>query len=320
MSKLLAIACSDFHVHKFKQFNHGNSRLENTISAITEIYNYARERDIPILFAGDFYHDPQTVENETNYLGLKTLKQLSKHTRTYAISGNHDLSQRNGKTNKSPSHLNIFEHLFLNFRLVDSTIITTYDFLVAGVPYMDNEVDLRDAIVDLNKTVNHMNFPHPKILLLHTDWMNAKTCTGITIGEMEYLNKRLIEDWDWVICGHIHKPQVLGSNIIMCGSPIHQNAGDEGVEMGFWEIYNDKVVFIPLNKYPHYKTLTPTMQKNDKDYYIEQGALLVVEKHETGEFTLDKSKKKLATKYCDMLGINNRAKRKALIEILNRAE
>jgi hypothetical protein len=125
------------------------------------------------------------------------------------------------------------------------------------------------------------------------------------------------EPWGLVICGHIHKPMALGHNVLMLGASLHQDAGDEGTEMGYWEIYSNLTYqFKPL-ALPQFKT---GEEQNDGNYWVNNKATLVDEEIKVGEFAINNSRKKLASLYCKVKGIKKKSWKRALIEILNETE
>src|SRR5690606_6989935 len=101
---------------------------------------------------------------------------------------------------------------------------------VWGLPYFNNDHDLKEAILKLKDQIKRTHKDKGlKILLLHTDMPGAKTPEGFTIGETQSIPRNLdkfFEEWDLVLCGHIHKPQKLSEKCYMLGCPIQQNIGN----------------------------------------------------------------------------------------------
>lgn len=324
MPELIAIAFGDLHIHKFRNFNANNQRLSNSLKVLKVISNVAIEKKVRVLFTGDLYHNPKELENEVNSKTLDMYRRVfeDKGIDFYAISGNHDMSEKNGGGHISPSHLDAFNH-FKTFHKADYTYWVNPKFTVWGLPYMNSDLHLKSMIEQLKKdVVNHKGF---KILLLHSDCPGATTPEGIEVKETEHIPWNLdvfFKEFDLVLFGHIHKPQQLSKKCYMLGSPIHQNAGDEGCEMGYWEVYSDaSMKFVPLNKFPKFVRLGKGEEvPDDKNYYIPFEDVLEDEDAELGEFNLSNTRKQLAKRYCKIKGVKGKAKRRALIEILNQAE
>lgn len=332
--KVIGIAFSDLHMHKYTQFSKEiqgiNGRLYQSILVLGYMAKLAEKYGVPLFFPGDFFETQAWLDNELGALALHTYKKMieAKETWMYAISGNHDMSQRNSNDVKSPSHLVKFK-VFDRFCLLDdiSCAITPGDELVIqGVPYMDNDADTLKAIKEKKKGLELVPKKAIKILLLHQDFPGAKTPAGFECKEYKALDRdlnKLFKPWDFVLCGHIHRPQKLARNAWMLGSPIQQITSDAGTKMGYWKLYSDKTIkFCPLNKkFPTFIKLKENETPwNDKDYFIEMPKDDLVEnKKRKKEFNINHSRKKLAKQYLAEKGIKNENKLKALTKILSEA-
>lgn len=322
MSKVIAIATADWHLHKFQNFDKDGSRLNWALKAARHIMKQAQKLNVPILFAGDLIHTPKSIETETNAL----IQELFHKNPTWfvSISGNHDMSERNGNKVRSPSHLNSLQH-HNNFMLLDkeNKPWRIGGALVWGIPYMNSETDLRERIDDLKRIVK--NYKGIKILMLHSDMPGAKTPEGFTLGEVESIPKNLDEffkGWDLVICGHIHRRQRLSKKVVMLGCPIQQIECQVKYKYGYWEIMDDASIrFVDMPDYPKFVRLEPGgVPWNNRDYFIEPEVVLAEEEVQVGEFNINASRSKLAKSYLALRQIKNKPKRRALIKILNEIE
>lgn len=332
MKKVIGIGFSDLHMHKYTQFSTPiqgiNGRLYQSMLALSYISKIAYKYGVPLFFPGDFFETQAWLDNELGALAIHTYKKVvqDKGIWFYAISGNHDMSQRNGTDTKSPSHLVKFK-VFSQFCLLDdiSCAITPHDELfIQGVPYMDNDADTLAEIKKKKEGLRLAPKKSIKILMLHQDFPGAKTPAGFECKEYKALGRnlnKLFKPWDFVLCGHIHKPQQLAKNAWMLGSPIQQISSDAGTKMGYWKLYSDKTIkFCPLNKkFPNFIKLKENETPwNDKDYFIEMPPDdLVDNKEGNNKFTLNKSKDKLAKQYLAQKGIKDKGKLKALRKILS---
>lgn len=321
MAKVVAIATADWHIHKFRAFDKEGSRLRMALGAAQVIFDSARALKVPILFSGDLFHTPKEVENETMALTQK-LFHNNRDVPFIAISGNHDMAEKNSHDHRSPTHLDSFRH-FPNFHCVDDTYYNDSNLFVRGVPYMNNDADIvkRMRIKGIMPGDGGLS-----ILLLHSDAPGAVTPEGIKLGETEHINYVMFEGWDLVLFGHIHKAQLLhakkGTKAFMLGCPIHQNAGDAGNPCGYWEVREDGTMnFIELTLFPQFVRLKPgEIPREDGNYYIETKEVLEESEVSLGEFNINKSKKKLAMQYCKLKGTKSKTKLKELIKVLNDAE
>src|SRR5882757_1317477 len=322
---LLAIAFSDLHAYKFRQFDVNGSRLNFTLDAFQKIMIEANRLNVPILFAGDLYHTPKEIESETLTKTTDALQCFLK-TQMYAISGNHDQNEKNGWDYRSNTYLKMHWATNPKFKLLDyltqglEHFNFKDSFLLQGIPYMTSEDETKKAVDAYRKKAKE--YKGFKILLMHGD---VKGCKDYN--EHEMYDGKLFEDgvdiffkeWDLVLYGHIHRAQKISKKVYMLGSPIHQISSDKG-EMGYWQIFNDQdPKFIGLADYPKFIHLG----KGEKpladtgDYYIpfeEEGE---PEDMEKGNFNLNVSRTKLATRYMKVKGIKSKIKKKELIHILN---
>lgn len=328
MSRLLALAYSDIHKYSFPAFaKEKYSRFKMSLSVEEYISKQAKELKVPVLFCGDMFHDPKSLEN---YILEESIAHFGKHfhknsIQFYAISGNHDMSEKNLKDNISPTYLRAFDKMgFSNFNLVDNkreTIGAGVD--VYGIPYYHDDSYFFERIKELNrklKTEKHYN--RRSILLIHRDIPGAATPLGFKTEDIQGFPKKIDKLWDnftWVLSGHIHKPQQLSDKCFMLGSPIHQTTGDIGCEMGYWKVYDDKVKFISLNHlFPTFIQLGPGEEPyNDKDYFLP----FIEDKKEDNKegtitFSTSLTPKKLVKRYFKAKGLKNKTQRRILTNLL----
>jgi DNA repair protein SbcD/Mre11 len=100
----------------------------------------------------------------------------------------------------------------------------------------------------------------PIILLLHWSVSGASLPTGLPVDQLH----DVILPWtdldalgfDAVVCGHIHKPQILGNGVFYCGSPQQLNHGEANDEHGVWLIEPGQLdeTFLPIES-PRFVTL-----------------------------------------------------------------
>lgn len=325
--KVVAIATGDWHIHPFNNTNDPLKRLDISLKVGGLIVEKAKRYGVPILFTGDFFHTPKGIPTEVHEVVppwyKTTMGSTGAQIEFICIDGNHDLSQKNTLKNQSPSHLKSFEENPGFKRLNNSFVQGAFNTLIYGIPYYDYERDWVIKIKEATKEVDALK-KCKKILLLHGNAPGAKTPQGFEI-ESKLNLKYLSKHWDLVLMGHIHKPQKLYKKVYMLGSPIQQTFGDEGTQMGYWEVYDDMTVkLIPLNNlFPEFVTLTPDQiirkgDDNPKGDYIKvkQEPEIETEDELLNDFLVSNSRKKLAKNYLKVKGIKDKKKLKALINIL----
>lgn len=335
--KIIALAVSDFHLHNFSDFDipKGN-RFKQSYKVMLLIYLKAGRYNVPVLNCGDWFHNPKDVENNIVSTTLRNLDMLDKtNIHTYTIPGNHDQSEKHTLLNESPNYLQGFEH-FKTFHSLNNNLLSLNESYalnldVYGIPYYTYEKDWMIKIKEANKWAAKVSNKR-KILLLHGNAPFAQTTTGQTIEDC-ILPKQLdkfFKHWDLVLFGHIHKPQRLSKKCIMLGSPIQQNRGDEGIEMGYWEIHEDMTAkFISLNdRFPEFITLTEKQflnyenvsPKKFPDYIIhvdDPGQPNQGDKQTSKGFSDVSNRNALSKAYMRAKRIKSKSKKHALIKILN---
>jgi DNA repair exonuclease SbcCD nuclease subunit len=184
---------------------------------------------------------------------------------------------------------------------------------------MNNDADVAESI-----PLPRFKDDKLRILLLHSDAPGAKTPEGFVIGETEHIHYKLFKGWDLALFGHIHKAQMLYKDdkkaAFMLGCPIHQNAGDAGNACGYWELDSKGAMGFRRLSFPQFIKLKPGETPYDNyNYFIKPEEVVEESEVKLGEFNLNKSKKKLAKQFCTAKSIKNKAKLRALVEILNQA-
>lgn len=323
--KLIAIAFADIHIFKWRLFNDAKlTRLQYGLNCLGHILKEGNRLNVPILFGGDLVHDPKEIENKTLSGLVSVLNAYTPLKGLYAISGNHDLSEKNGKDSLSPSFIQTLSNCIYNFNCIDFNVMEPNKrFSVHGIPYMNNDSELRDAIKYAKEEAKDVTDCPFKILMLHTDAPGAKDPNGFEVGDCEAIDNdmdKYFEPFDLVLFGHIHKPQKLSNKCYMLGSPLHQVSNDKG-KMGYWRIYsNSKPELVPLDFPRFIKLGEGETAPDDKNYYIPYEEVGSIEEVERGDFNISLSRTKLAKRYVKKKGIDDPAKRKALIKALTSIE
>jgi DNA repair exonuclease SbcCD nuclease subunit len=320
--ELIALACADLHANRWKQFNQENRRLMHSLHQFRLLSNESKKRGAaPVLFAGDLFHDPKEIENLLGTMVKKTYKNTFERNDIpfIAISGNHDMSEQNFIDKRSPTHLEGYDLTFGTFKLIDFEYYPlTEDIDVWGIPYINGNREYPKILSDIRKRFRRKK----NILLIHTDLHGAKDTNGVEIGSVENIGNKLdkfFKGFDLVLCGHIHKPQQLGSKVYMLGALQQQSRKDMGCEMGFWEIYSDlSVKFIPVTKYPEFREYPAGQEKPDNFHYYDE--IMDIKQVEIkGEYLSTDNRSSLAKAWLKAHKIEDKAKRKFLINLLNEA-
>lgn len=322
MKKVIGIVFSDLHLGEYSKFNQNNQRTLNSIRVLYLIKDLCLKHNCPALFCGDFMHKPEYISTSLDRIIIKEFSALDREEKfnIYGISGNHDMSQKNTRNSQSPSH---WENLCNRYNFLHNLDFTYHEFdtfRVFGIPYLDNNVGLNDAIKTEIKSGDKSK---PTILLLHTDYPGAKDTDDSEVGTVENLNINLLSHFKLVLIGHIHKPQRLSKKVFMVGAPLQQRRTDKNCKLGYWKIYSDFTVkFKPFKDFPKFIDVESEDQiKDDGNFYT----VLTSKNHSTGventpTITKELSKKSIVRKYMRAKGIKDKRKKNLLLKVIREVE
>lgn len=323
MKKVIAIAFSDLHINQWAKFNKDNKRTLDHFRVLELIAEACKKHDCEALFCGDFLHKPESIDQELAILIKTQLEKLwRKYPRfmIYAIEGNHDLKSVNSLNDLKSGWVEFFDN-DKNLIVISPETPPVYLYnnaMVFGIPYIDHNIGLSECIKSLRLDNDFKN-----ILLLHTDYPGAKDCDGRMVDSVENLNLNVLDRFDLVLCGHIHKPQRLSKKVYMVGAPLQQRRTDKDTELGYWKIYEDlSMEFVSLNEYfPRFIDVESEDEiKDDGNYYTvlpKKSSISVVKEH---KITKNISNKTLARRYMKEKGISDKTKKELLIHILKQTE
>ena len=320
--ELIAVAFSDTHFNDWPKFNANMSRTLNQIRALNLILGVCERRGIPALFTGDFVHKPETM----SLVLFQTLNSyFHQSDRPYpklpvvGISGNHDMVYTNSLETPSPSWYREFCKMCPSTFICidwDSYLIPGTDIRVHGVPYLDHNIGLNDWIKNLKLTKSERH-----ILLLHTDYPGAKDTDGVEVGSVENLNTNLLDKFNLVLIGHIHKPQRLSKKVYMIGATMQQRRTDKDCDLGYWEIFSDlSLRFHPLGDFPKFIDVTSEEDiLDDGNYYTVVSKPIEVKEDVNRVISRDMSKKKIVRRYLREKGIKDSHRKRILLDIIKEA-
>lgn len=325
--KLLAIVFSDLHLNLWTKFNQNMKRTRESLRVLSFLAEkYPR---IPALFCGDLFHKGESIDTDL----LDIWETFSPYGNgiynpyqplpweMYYIDGNHELKHRNTvehPQNSIPTLLRKPWMRPLNFEHAR----LTKDIMVHGIPYIDDNIGVNEYLSQLITQYKIGEDDKTHILMLHTTYPGAKDTDGREIESPNNLNPNLLNKFDLILCGHIHKPQRLSKKVYMVGCPIQQRRTDMHCKLGYWELYEDlTMVFKELKGFPKFIDVESEDQvKDDGNYYT-----VIPQKPRKEEVTKHKitkrlSKKALVRKYMKAKGIKDTPKKNLLISILNKTD
>lgn len=183
-----------------------------------------------LLIAGDIFDVPNPPHGALEIF-YNFLHRVSTETKidTFIIAGNHD----SGHLLEAPSRLLSFHRVKVWGKLSgdpkDHWIKLTKgneSIDLCALPYFRSYELLPsgegDALEALEKYFTHKN-ESPKLLMLHHlagMFEAAGSEQVISLSGVDSIPGTLLEEFDYVALGHIHKPQKIGKNSYYSGSPI----------------------------------------------------------------------------------------------------
>lgn len=234
------VVFSDLHLHPWaygsQVINGKNSRLEQQKEVVKSIALYCKERDIPeVVFTGDLFHT-STVSAETNQAAYEAFSSFkTKGIDISLLVGNHDQSNRSGGFH-ALSFFREFGTVFDVGRHSSEALRGGFHRTIAGVPayffpYTDDESVLRAYLGTTNK-VRSFIFLHQGVGGVE---VNSK---GFTLNEI--LTPAMVHsNCAMAFTGHYHSFKPVSSNLIIPGSTVQLNWGDEGEPRGWLDVTVD---------------------------------------------------------------------------------
>lgn len=329
MSKrVLAVVFSDLHLNLWAKFNKNNERTLNHFRVLSFVRKLCNKHHCISLFCGDLFHKPdgisiellQLMDSEFEIYNDTELNTLSGNTfEVLAISGNHELKEVNTINSPKYSLVTYLSNRYNWISCIDmiSYKLNEYSTIVHGVPYIDHNIGLSDY---LSKLYLEPGYKH--ILLLHTDYPGAKDTDGRVVDSVENLNLNVLNRFDLVLCGHIHKPQRLSKKVYMIGAPLQQRRTDKDCKLGVWLLYEDlSMKFLPLEDFPKFIDVESEQDiLEDGNYYTVLPKKASISNTNEHKITKQLSKRTLARRYMRKIGIKDNNKKNLLIDLLNKAD
>ncbi len=203
-----------------------------------------------LLIAGDVFDSPNPP-HEALELFYHFLHRLSVETKThtFVIAGNHD----SGPLLEAPSRLLLPHRVKIWGKLSPNPSHHWVEFEgvdFCAIPFFRSHELLPQGEGDLLKALSaYLEKPksRPQVLMLHHlagKFESAGSEQVISLSGVDSIPTDVLEKFDYVALGHIHKPQKVGSKIYYSGSPI---------PLRFSETIKKSVVIIEKEN----ETLTP---------------------------------------------------------------
>ena len=235
--KLLHI--SDLHIGK--RVN-GFSMIDDQKFVFDEIERIVEsEKPEGVLLSGDIY-DNHTPSEEAVKLFSDILTRLSRLTRVFIISGNHDSDEKlafaSGILERANVYISpVFKGEISSVELEDEygkVIIHLLPFLKPHDVrhyYEDREIRTYDDAIRAVLENHQIDLSVRNVLLSHQFVTGAATSESeeMSVGGVENIGSDAYSDYDYVALGHLHRPQTLNAENKMryAGSPVKYSFSEE---------------------------------------------------------------------------------------------
>jgi len=310
-----AVILSDSHFHYWQQHNVDNKRLKSQLDSFEKVVKFAWSKGVPILYGGDLFHNPSEISNKLLSYVVSRLRYLFNNypVLIYAISGNHDMSEKNTLTHRSPSFISSLSSVFDNFHCVDFTQFSIEDMDIYAIPYLTLNVGFMDHIKTLKPRPSRLN-----ILLCHTSFNGQQDTNGVVVGTGENIDETKLEDFDLILAGHTHKKGHVRNNIYSIGAQQELRLSDMGGRFGFWVIEDDNSLrFKEIEGTPKFRLYTEDSEKdNDFDYWVKEPKPAEI----VGSISASVKpgdRHALVEDYFKAMGYKSKAKRKLTLRLIN---
>lgn len=326
--ELLAIVFSDLHLNIWSKFNQNNQRTRESLRVLSFLSH--KYPDVPALFCGDLFHKAESIDTDLLEMWLEyepaKPKEPAYKWEMWYIDGNHSLKHRNTIKKPIKSLATLLQKRWMkNLNFSSAKLLSDNEaFRVHGIPYIDDNAGVNEYLKGLIEKykIEKKNREYKHILLLHTVYPGAKDTDGREVEASNAISLNLLNKFDLVLCGHIHKPQRLSKKVFMIGAPNQQRRTDKDCKLGYWELYDDlTMVFKELKDFPKFIDVESQEEvKDDGNYYTVLPPKPRKEAVTTHKITKRLSKKSLVRKYMRAKGIKDKNKQNLLTNILIKTE
>lgn len=264
---------SDLHLGKTLK---EESLYEDQKYILNEIINIINEQKIDIvLIAGDIYDKSIPSVDAVNLFNSFLEKLANLKAETIIIGGNHDSSERlafgsnlfnklnihietnyNGKMKKySYENVDIYALPFIKpFHLKNLMEAKEYE-KISNVNDMMQWVLSKETI---DKSRKNILVTHQFVMNYGETLQLSDSETSANVGTLDSINANILEDFNYVALGHIHKPQyVKKESIRYSGTPLKYSFSEAQNNNGviIYDTSDDSITTIPLTSFRNMKIL-----------------------------------------------------------------
>lgn len=167
-----------------------------------------------IIVGGDVMHYHERLFTQCLNKSLYFLNKLSKITYTYVLVGNHDYI--NNSEFLTENHwMNSMKNVD-NLKIIDK-VTEEKEFILCPYVYPGRFIEA----LETNNSLKSRRWINKKIIFAHQEFRGCKMGAIISTEGDQWTS-----DYPYVVSGHIHDNQKIGTNIYYPGSPLQHAFGD----------------------------------------------------------------------------------------------
>lgn len=264
---------SDLHGHAFKPLSKTlpdgrNSRLQDAVNVLNEIYHACKQHDIDgVLFGGDLFHARGTLKVPTFNAIFEGIAKIKTRVEFFGmLVGNHDQVTKVGDVHACFAFDSIVT-------VMDQTQWYTFEsekrseyLKVFGIPYSTDTVLLKDSLERFGPQ-EQKSAHYRKICLAHLGISGAKPGSNFVLVSGDILTTVPFTKagFDYTFLGHYHRPQELTPNMRYIGATHQHNWGDVGQERGYliYDTESNEAKFWNIISAPRFIKITESTQQCD---------------------------------------------------------
>ena len=220
-----------------------------------------KEPDTLICICGDLLHIKDKLDADTIIFTLNFLKKISGIFPTIIIPGNHDCIENSDKIDTITAILEDRNLKNIHYLLYSGVYV--YENIIFGVSSIKDGYVLKKTellnIIDKSDIELEHNLQDIKIVGLYHGMIQSSSTKNIIFSSKRenIVNLNIFEDYDYILCGDIHKFQYLNKDktAAYSGSLISQTYGETDDYHGYlvWNLLSGESKYnIIKNEYAYY--------------------------------------------------------------------
>lgn len=238
--------------------------LEDQKQVLSQIVDMAKQQEVDaVLIAGDVYDRPVPPQEATALLSDFLCRLAAIPVKVLMIAGNHDSAERLSFCSALLAGQGVFVAgqpedgietvMLMQEGLRVAVHMISYTRPVALRPLLGEDITtseqaMRALISRLDLTAADRN-----VLLVHAFVQGGETSESeqVTLGTVDGIPAAVLEGFDYVALGHLHKPQSICKHVRYAGSPLCYSFSEIGVPKSVTLIELGEEVFVrTLPLYP----------------------------------------------------------------------